>query len=138
MSSGLITEGIGNGNGKAEIGETFSIWINPIIAFDSTDVNTWHPVIPVNTGDNPDISIGKIIQHNFSTGRHVLSAEIILNRKPGKDSPVKIPLQSEFLRVQPLENDCHRDAADNFRLFYYNILIFEDGTAGMEIENDKH
>lgn len=131
MSSGIISEGSGNGNGKVEMGETFSIWIQPSSSFDSSDLKTWHPVIPINTGDNPDIYVEDVKQHNFSTGRTVLSAEIRLNRKPTKGNPVRIPVQSEFLKVQPLENDCHRNFADNFGLFYYEILLYEDGTAGM-------
>jgi hypothetical protein len=131
MSSGIVSEGSGNGNGKVEMGETFSIWIQPSSSFDSSDLKTWHPVIPINTGDNPDISVEEVKQHNFSTGRSVLSAEIRLNRKPTKENPVRIPLQSEYLKVQPLENDCHRNFADNFVFFYYEILIYEDGTVGI-------
>jgi len=132
LSSGIITEGSGNGNGKVEMGETFSIWIQPSSSFDSLDLKTWHPVIPINTGDNSDISVVGINQHDFNTGRPVLSAEIRLNRKPTKENPVRIPLQSEFLKVQHLENDCHRNVADNFDYFYYEILLYEDGTAGIE------
>ncbi len=38
ISSAIISEGTGNGNGKAEIGETFTIWIQPPSAFDSLDI----------------------------------------------------------------------------------------------------
>ncbi len=128
LSSGVISEGTGNGNGKAELGETFSIWIQPSKSFDPTDLNTWHPVVPVNSDENRDITVEEVKQHDFSTGRMVLSAMIRLNRIPTKGNPVKIPVRSEFLKVQSLENDCHRNKADNFGFFYYELLLYEDGT----------
>jgi hypothetical protein len=129
LSSGIITEGSGNGNGRVEPGETFSVWIQPSSSLDPTDLKTWHPVTPVNAGDDKDISVEEIKQYNFSTGRMILSAIIRLNRKPTKGNPVRIPVQSEFLKIEPLMNACHRDFADNFSFFYYEILIYEDGTA---------
>jgi hypothetical protein len=138
LSSGIISEGSGNGNGNVEMGETFSIWIEPSAAFDPADLKTWHPIVPVNTGNNPDIYVERIRQHNFSTGRPVISAEIGIKRKPTKGNPVRIPFQSEFLKVQPLENDCHRPVADNFDYLFGEILLFEDGTAGIEIRDLKY
>ena len=137
VSSGIISEGSGNGNGKIEMGETFSIWIEPSEAFDFSDVRTWHPVVPVNAGDNPDIYVERIMQHNFSTGRPVISAEISIKRKPTKGNPVRIPFQSEFLKVQPLENDCHRPVADNFNYFFGEVLLYEDGTTGIGPGDEK-
>ncbi len=125
VSSGIISEGTGNGNGKAEVGETFSIWIQPPFAFDSLDIRTWHPIIPVNARNNTDIFVEKVNHHSFNTGRPLLSAQIRLNRKPEKNNPVRISMQSEFLKVQPLVNDCHRNTADNFKYFYYEILLYE-------------
>jgi enterochelin esterase-like enzyme len=129
VSSAIISEGTGNGNGKAEIGETFSIWIKSVSAFDSLDIETWHPTVPINNRNNPDISVIEIKQYLFNTGRAVLSAQIRLNRKPTKNNPIKIPIQSEFLKVQPLENDCHRNTADNFNYFYFEIIINVEGVA---------
>jgi len=136
LSSGLISEGSGNGNGRAEMGEAFSIWIQPSSSFDSADIKTWHPVVPVNTDDNPDIIVDHVMQHNFSTGRTLLSAEMRLQRKPEKGNPVRIPVQSEFLKVEPLKNGCSRDVADNFGFYYYEILLYEDGTAAIGIISD--
>jgi hypothetical protein len=133
VSSEIISEGAGNGNGKVEMGETFSIWIEPPAAFDPSDLKTWHPVVPVNTGDNPDIYVERINQHNFSTGRQVMSAEIHLNRKPTEGNPVRIPVQSEFLKVESLLKDCHRPVADNFNYLYYEILLYEDGNVLPEL-----
>jgi len=132
ISSDTISEGFGNGNGKAEMGETFSIWIQTTSAYDSLDIETWHPVVPINSDDNSDILVNDIKQHIFNTGRAVLSAEICLKRKPTKDNPVRIPVQSEFLKVEQLKNDCHRNTADNFGYYYYEIVVYEDGTAGIK------
>ena len=132
LSSGIISEGLGNGNGKADMGETFSLWIQPSSVLDPNDLKTWHPVIPVNAGDNKDITVEEIKQHYFSTGRMILSAIIRLNRKPTEGNPVRIPVQAEFLKMEPLTNTCHRNFADNFGLFHYEIMIYEDGTAAMK------
>lgn len=131
VSSGIISEGSGNGNGKAEIGETFSMWVQLPSAYDTADINTWHPVIPINNKNNPDISLVEIKQHLFNTGRAVFSAQIRLNRSPTKRNPIRIPIQSELLKVQPLVNDCHRGTADNFTYFYDEIIINADGTTAV-------
>jgi hypothetical protein len=75
--------------------------------------------------------VEKLIRHHFSTGRPVLSAQIRLNRKPERHNPVRIPLQSEFLKVHRLVNDCHRNTADGFGYSYFEILLYEDGTIGI-------
>jgi len=80
--------------------------------------------------DNQDITLEKVIKHQFNTGRAVLSAQIRLNRKPERNNPVSIPIQSEFLKLQPLVDDCHRDVADGFGYSYFEILLYEDGTIG--------
>lgn len=131
LSSGVISEGSGNGNGIAEMGETFSIWIQTPSAIDSLDTHTWHPVIPVNSGENQDIMVEKVIQHPYTTGKPILSAQIRLNRKPERNKPVRIPIQSEFLKLHPLIDDCHRDVADGFGYFYFEIFLYEDGTVGI-------
>ena len=130
LSSGIISEGSGNGNGKVEKGETFSIWIQTP-AFDSIDLKTWHPLIPVNMGDNKDITVEELKHHVFSTGRMVLSAVMRLNRQPTEGNPVRIPAQSEFLKPEPLKNACHRDFADNFEFYFYEILLYQDGIMKM-------
>ncbi len=132
ISSDTISEGTGNGNGKAEPGEIFSIWVQTPSLFEVKDNATWHPTIPINGKNNPDIIVEEIIQHRYNTGRNVFSAQIQLTRKPTKNNPVKISLQSEFLKVQYIENDCHRNTADNFKYYYYEIVIYEDGSAGLE------
>jgi len=132
ISSDTISEGLGNGNGKAEVGEIFSVWIQTPSLFESKDSATWHPAIPINGKDNPDIVVEKIKQHRFNTGRHVLSAQMRLSRKPTKSNPIIIPLQVAFLKAQYLKNDCHRNTADNFKYYYYSILIDEDGIATLQ------
>ncbi len=132
FSSGLVAEGVGDGDGKAEIDETFSIWIRPELPFDPSGTATWHPSIPINNKNNPDIIVEDIKQHRYSTGRSILSAQIRLNRTPTKDVPVRIPVQVEWLKVNYLEDDCHRNAADRFDYSYHELVIYHDGTAGIE------
>ncbi len=136
ISSEMVSEGAGNGNGKPEIGEVFSIWIQPSEAFDRLDQGTWHPMIPVNGSSNPDVTVEEIIQHRYNTGRAVLSAQIRLNRSPTKTNPVKIPLQTEFLKVEYLEDDCHRNTADNFEYAYYDLIVREDGTVRLTLQTE--
>ncbi|MCK5101606.1 MAG: hypothetical protein KAR17_02285, partial [Cyclobacteriaceae bacterium] len=128
IRSDTIFEGFGNGNGKVEVGETFSIWIQTPSLFELKDDATWHPTIPINRNDNPDIIVEEIIQHRYNTGRPVLSAQMQLTRKPTKNKPVRIPVQTELLKVEYLENDCHRNTADNFTYYYYDLLMYEDGS----------
>jgi hypothetical protein len=132
FSSGIISEGTGNGNGKAEPGEIFSIWVRPQSAVDQQDITTWHPTTPNNWGVNRDITIEEVKQHRFSTGRAILSAQISIHRKPDRDNPIRIPLQVETLKVEYLENDCHRNTADNFNYSYYDLVIYQDGSAEIE------
>lgn len=132
ISSDTISEGNGNGNGKAEMGETFSIWIQTPSLFELKDSATWHPTVPINKMDNPDIIVEEIIQHRYNTGRNVFSAQLQLTRRPTKNNPVRIPLQSEFLKVQYLKNDCHRNTADNFSFSYFDLLLYENGTFGTD------
>lgn len=133
VSSGTINEGSGNGNGIPEIGETFSIWIRYPQALDGQDKSTWHPTVPIESKSNQSLSVEKIVHHDQSTGRALLSAQVQLKRSPTKDQSVKFILQTEFLKVQPLVNDCHRSTADNFGYFYCDIEFTEDGT--FEVKN---
>ncbi|MCK5102871.1 MAG: hypothetical protein KAR17_08650, partial [Cyclobacteriaceae bacterium] len=138
VTSGVIAEGVGNGNGKAEVGETFSIWIIVSEGFDTKDRSTWHPVVPINTNDNKDVSVVEILHHHFNTGRDVLSAQIRLNRFPTKENPIRIPVQTELLKVQYLENDCHRNTSDNFQYSYCELVLKEDGAINLVNENYKN
>jgi hypothetical protein len=133
ISTGTISEGSGNGNGIPELGETFSIWVRCPDALDSLDRSTWHPTIPVESKSNQDFVIEKIVHHNQSTGRDLLSALLRLRRNPAKNESVKFTLQTELLKVEPLLNDCHRNTADNFGYFYLDIDLKKDGT--FEVKN---
>lgn len=132
LKSDSISEGNGNGNGKAEWGEIFSIWIRTPTAFDPKDINTWHPVIPVNGKDNPDVIVEALKQHRYNTGRPIRSAQLRLTRKPTKEHPVKIPVRVEFLKVQPLKDDCHRPVADDFSYAYFDLILYENGSVGLK------
>ncbi len=128
VSSEVIREGSGNGDGKPEAGETFSIWIRARHTGDTSKVMTWHPVIPINTGDHPDIRIREVLHYPFNTGRDVLSAQMQFRKNLAGDHPIRIPFRTEILKVQPLEDDCHRDAADDFTYFFGEIIWYPDGT----------
>ncbi|MFI0429367.1 alpha/beta hydrolase [Mariniflexile sp. HMF6888] len=128
FSSDFISEGSGNGNGKAELGEVFSIWIQTPSTIEDKDIASWHPVIPLNDRNNPDVLIDKIHERQMNTGRNCLSAQIRLNRAPTKSRPVRIPIQVEFLQAEPMDKDCHRNTADKFEYAYYDIILLPNGT----------
>ena len=134
VTTGTITEGKGNGNGIAEVGEIFSIWIQTPSFIDKRDGSTWHPTIPINSKENTDILFEEIKTNSFSTGRAVLSAQMQLTRKPTKNNPVRIPIRTEFLKVEYIENYCHRNTVDNFTYCFYDLVLFEDGTVKLDIK----
>jgi hypothetical protein len=129
LNTAIITEGKGNGNGKAEPGEIFSIWVQLPDALDHRDADTWHPVIPINNGYNPGIVLEDLAYHQFSTGRSLMSAMIRLDKKPSEKNPLRFAVQSELLRTELIDKHCHRPVADGFSYSYYDIIIKEDGSA---------
>jgi len=128
FSTDTISEGSGNGNGKPELGETFSIWIQTPSPLEAKDLATWHPVIPLNGRDHPDVCVDDIKLWRMNTGRSTLSAQVKLNRKPTKKKPIRIPVQVEYLQVEYMEGDCHRNTADKYGHAYYDLLLKADGT----------
>ena len=132
----VITEGNGNGDGKPEFGEVFSIWIQTPSTIETKDIATWHPVVPLNGRDNPDVSVEKIKQAHRNTGRSSLSAQLRLNRKPTTQAPVRIPIQLEFLQAEYIEGDCHRKTLDKYDYAYYDLNILADGT--LELTKPKY
>jgi hypothetical protein len=131
LNTTIITEGKGNGNGKAEPGEIFSIWVKLPDAYDHRDEDTWHPVIPINNGPCPGVVFEDVVYHTFSTGRSLMSGMIRLDKKPSEGNPLKIAVQSELLRTEIIDKHCHRPVADDFGYAYLNIHISEDGTASI-------
>ena len=127
LSTQVISEGSGNGNGVAEPGEVFSIWMKVPSVLEDKDSSTWHPLVPLNGKDHPDVRVVEINQWRMNTGRSILSAQLKLNRRPTRDKPVKIPVQVEFLQAEYLEDDCHRNTADKFGYAYYDLIMFENG-----------
>ncbi|OFX41065.1 MAG: hypothetical protein A2X05_11570 [Bacteroidetes bacterium GWE2_41_25] len=131
LNTAMISEGKGNGNGKAEPGEIFSIWVQLPDAYDPRDTDTWHPVIPINNANNPGVVLEDIAYHSFSTGRSLMSAMIRLDKKPSEENPLKFAVQSELLWTEVIDKHCHRPVADGFGYAYLNIHISEDGTASI-------
>ncbi|NND08746.1 MAG: hypothetical protein HKN87_20420 [Saprospiraceae bacterium] len=122
-----ITEGKGNGNGIVETGDTFSLWIQLPEGFDDRDVLTWHPILPLYSSESEGFELIDLALHRFNTGREIQSGLIRLTRTPTRQSPIVIPFQTELLKVEPLEDDCHRPAADNFDYFYGEIILDGSG-----------
>ncbi len=137
LKKAMITEGKGNGNGKAEPGEIFSIWVQLPNAHDSRDKDTWHPVIPINKRDNPVVIFDDIMYHQFSTGRSLMSGLIRLDKKPSAETPFRFAVQSELLRTEVIDNHCHRPVADGFSYSFYDIIIKEDGSAMISAETEN-
>ncbi|MEQ8553119.1 MAG: alpha/beta hydrolase-fold protein [Cyclobacteriaceae bacterium] len=132
FSPDSISEGMGNGDGKPDVGEVFSIWIKTPSPLEEQDQQTWHPVIPLNGKDAPDIHVEEILQTRRNTGRSSPSAQLRLLRRPTKEEPVKIPVKVEFLQAEYLEDDCHRNTADKFGYGYYDLVLTEDGSIRLE------
>ena len=132
FSSDRIAEGLGNGDGKPEIDEVFSVWIKTPSPLEEKDQQTWHPTIPLNGKDAPDIFVEEILQTRRNTGRSSLSAQLRLLRSPTKDNPVRIPVQVEFLQAEYLLDDCHRNTADKFGYGYYDLVLTEDGVVKLQ------
>ncbi len=123
-----VTEGSGNGNGKPELGEVFSIWIQTPSPLDDKDTATWHPAIPLTDNYNSDVFIDEIREWSMNTGRRCLSAQIKLNRKPTNSNPVRIPIQVEFLQAEAMTGDCHRNTADKFEYAFYDLVLRSNGS----------
>ncbi|MEQ8879738.1 MAG: hypothetical protein RLQ12_08915, partial [Cyclobacteriaceae bacterium] len=104
------------------------IWIKTPSPLEEQDQQTWHPVIPLNGKDAPDIHVEEILQTRRNTGRSSPSAQLRLLRRPTKEEPVKIPVKVEFLQAEYLEDDCHRNTADKFGYGYYDLVLTEDGS----------
>ena len=127
FTSDMIAEGLGNGDGKPDIGEVFSIWIKTPSPLEEKDQQTWHPTTPLNGKNAPDIFVEEILQTRRNTGRSSLSAQLRLLHSPTIDNPVRIPVQVEFLQAEYLLDDCHRNTTDKFGYGYYDLLLLENG-----------
>jgi len=117
-----ISEGRGNGNGIAEPGEIFSVWIRIPSGEAPDDLETWHPVTPVGGQGSMPIHVENVKEYLFSTGRPSISAQMML---PGNYDPNKhysLNVQSELIWMFP-SDDCHRGSVDRIYIHYFQIPL---------------
>ena len=67
LDTAHIAEGQGNGNGIPEADETISLWIQSAMGYDSTDVSTWHPIVPICDSETEGFEWVRAEHHRFST-----------------------------------------------------------------------
>jgi hypothetical protein len=117
-----ISEGRGNGNGVAEPGEVFSVWIRIPEGEDPGDRNTWHPVVPVGGQSSMGIRVEDVNEYLWSTGRPLLSAQMRCPANGTGDHGPTLKVQSELIRLLPAR-DCHRGSVDRIYIHYFHLPL---------------
>lgn len=117
-----ISEGHGNGNGIAEPGEIFSVWIRIASGEAPDDLDTWHPVTPIGGRGSMEIHVDNVREHLFSTGRPLLSAQMRLPAINSKNQTGMLNVQSELNWMYPA-HDCHRGSVDRIYIHYFQVPI---------------
>ncbi|KPL15606.1 MAG: hypothetical protein AMS26_07280 [Bacteroides sp. SM23_62] len=120
-----ISEGLGNGNGVAEPGETFSVWIRIPEGEDPVDLDTWHPVVPVGGQGSMDVHVENVNEYLWSTGRPLLSAQMRFPVNHAGNQSSTLNVQSELVRLLPA-NDCHRGSVDRIYIHYFRVPLRMD------------
>jgi len=122
VRSETISEGKGNGNGIAEPGEIFSVWIRIPSGEAPEDLNTWHPVTPVGGQESMTIHVENVKEYLFSTGRPSLSAQMMLPDNYNSKKPCNLNVQSELIWMFPAD-DCHRGSVDRIYTHYFQVPL---------------
>ena len=117
-----ISEGHGNGNGIAEPGEIFSVWIRIPSGEAPEDKDTWHPVVPVGGQGSMEIHVENIKEYLFSTGRPSLSAQMKLPANYSARQTNTLNVQSELIWMFPAD-DCHRGSVDRIYIHYFQVPL---------------
>jgi hypothetical protein len=117
-----ISEGRGNGNGMAEPGETFSIWIRIPEGEDPEDLDTWHPIVPLGGPASMEIRVENVNEYLWSTGRALQSAQMRLPCADSRNGLITLNVQSELIRMLPAK-DCHRGSVDKFYIHYFQVPL---------------
>jgi hypothetical protein len=117
-----ISEGQGNGNGIAEPGEIFSVWIRIPSGEAPEDLDTWHPVMPVGGEGSMEIQVENVKEYLFSTGRPSLSAQMKLPANNCANETGTLNVQSELIWMFPAD-DCHRGSVDRIYIHYFQVLL---------------
>jgi hypothetical protein len=117
-----ISEGQGNGNGIAEPGEIFSVWIRIPAGEAPDDQDTWHPVTPVGGSGSMEIHVENVKEYLFSTGRPSLSAQMKLTSAYNANETNTLNVQSELIWMFPAD-DCHRGSVDRIYIHYFQVPL---------------
>ncbi|MBL8029280.1 MAG: T9SS type A sorting domain-containing protein, partial [Fibrobacteres bacterium] len=96
-----INEGTGNGNGKIETGETFSLWFRLSEHLDPGSVGTWHPVVPVSGQNKPGIMYKGCRNYPLDITRNVLSAQMALTRTISVQQPFEVIFKAVIMKSYP-------------------------------------
>jgi len=118
----MISEGKGNGNGIAEPGEIFSVWIRIPAGEAPEDLDTWHPVTPVGGPGSMKVQVNNIKEYLFSTGRPSLSAQMKLPATYPANEVKTLNVQSELIWMCPAD-DCHRGSVDRIFIHYFQVPL---------------
>jgi hypothetical protein len=122
VRSETITEGRGNGNGMAEPGEIFTIWIRIPEGGDPEDRYTWHPVVPVGGPGSMGVQLENMNEYLWSCGRALLSAQMRLPAAYAGKETATLNVQSELIRMLPVD-DCHRGSLDRIYIHYFKVPL---------------
>jgi hypothetical protein len=117
-----ISEGQGNGNGIAESGELFSVWIRIPSGEAPEDLDTWHSVVPVGGQGSMEIHVENIKEYLFSTGRPSLSAQMKLPANYSANETSTLNVHSELIWMYPAD-DCHRGSVDRIYIHYFQVPL---------------
>jgi hypothetical protein len=117
-----ISEGQGNGNGIAEPGEIFSVWIRIPAGEAPEDLDTWHPIMPVGGPGSMEIHVENVKEYLFSTGRPSFSAQMKLPDTYDANETNTLNVQSELIWMFPA-NDCHRGSVDKIFIHYFQVPL---------------
>ncbi|MBL8028161.1 MAG: hypothetical protein JNL74_17190 [Fibrobacteres bacterium] len=97
ISSQYVSEGRGNGDGKIDSGEVFTIWIKSAKGWVTQDANTWHPAVCVNGQNSAVVQTVGMREYTWNRNRSNLSAEMQLTKKLSDSLPSELILKVEHL-----------------------------------------
>lgn len=135
VTSDYIEEGTGNGDGKIDTGEVFSIWIRLRSGWAPGDAETWHPVIPLNAGNPPGVRFVTQKEYLWSRTRALVSALVKLTAPLSDSLPVDLLLRTELMQSFS-GGQKGRDASVyrylKLRLPLHNAISVENGMNGLQ------
>ena len=108
-------------NGPADTGKVLDVWIS--YPYNDVENNEWMvaATVPINGGDNPDVSFVGYDQFGVNRAREVVSAKIRLNRHPTNDNPVVLPFMTELVYQDPSWGS---DKGVDVNVYRYGRIMF--------------